>query len=268
MYPKALNKKDWEKMKRKYSELNLRSWEHLDGIKKLSIIRGAYVNIEPIAIFKDDYILNYPKDLYTDKKYILNSTTLNTVRYMALNERKEIGGIINDNKVDVLFSGNENRISLDLKRKAETLFHTHPEDEDVDIDPPSVLDLVSFLALNVQSIAEFIINNKKSKGKNDLKDMLKVQNSAVFTKNEVYIYYISKPLILNISKYLMEIEENFIYNVEKLLETIELYYSAILFEYNMILTEELLQKYINRLSSLGIIVKRFSYTSNPEIFIF
>lgn len=271
MNPKAINKNDWEKMKRKYLELNLSSWGYLDGVKKMSILRGAKININAFAIFGDEYILKYPKDIYmNNKKIILNPTTLNSIRRMALNERKEVGGIINNNKIDILFSGNENRIRLDVKNKAQTLFHTHPEDEDVNIDPPSVLDIVSFLALNVQSIAEFILNNENEKGKKDVKNMLKIQNSAVFTKNEVYVYYISSPLILEISKYLMNVYKNkddFIYEVEKLLETVELYYSYILLPFNMTLDEKRLKEYLTKLSSLGVIVKRFKYTDFPEVYV-
>ena len=264
-YPKAISEKDWDKLKRKYSELNLKSWEHLDGLKKLSLLKGANINIENKFLFGNNYILDYPKDIYLkSKRIILDSSTLNRIRHMALDERKEIGGIINDNKIDVLFSGTKNRIKLDLNKKTQTLFHTHPEDEDLEFDPPSVLDIVSFLALNVQSIAEYILNKQK-----DVKKLLKVENSIVFTKNEVYVYYISYPLIKNITEYLIEIHEtdNFVYKVEKLLEELELYYSKILSRFNMTLDENLLNEYIEYVSKLGIIMKRFKYTSSPEVYV-
>ena len=266
MKPKAIKKQHWNKLKRKYSELSLKSWEYLDGLKKLSLLRGANIELEDKFIFGKDYILKYPEDIYLQsRKIVLHPTILNTIRHLALEEKKEIGGIINNNKIEVLFSGNKNRIKLDLKNKTQTLFHTHPEDEDLIFDPPSVLDIISFLALNVQSIAEFILNGKK-----DVKNLLKVENSMVFTKNEVYVYYISYPLIKEISNQLMkmyEIQDDFIYNVEKLLEEIELYYSKILSRFNMTLDDNLLEEYISYLSNLGIIMKRFSYLSPPIVYV-
>ena len=269
--PKAIKKEYWDKLKRKYSELSLNSWEHLDGLKKNTLLRNANIKLDNKILFGEDYILNYPEDIYLKtKKIILHPTTLNTIRHMAIDEIKEIGGIINNNKIDVLFSGNKNRIKLDLNKKTQTLFHTHPADDDLDFDPPSVLDIVSFLALNVQSIAEYILNGKK-----DVRKLLKVENSMVFTKDEVYVYYISYPLIKNITEYLIDLNEkqdlyqqfDFIYNVEKLLEELELYYSNILSRFNMTLDEKLLNEYIEYLSKLGIIMKRFKYTDKPEVYV-
>tara|TARA_R110001599_G_scaffold108188_2_gene271216 strand:+ start:4422 stop:5243 length:822 start_codon:yes stop_codon:yes gene_type:complete len=273
MKPKALLEKDWSKMLRKYSELNLKSWGYLDGLKKMSILRGAQIQIPYFPIFGQDYLLNYPKNIYMDRKIILNPTTLNTIRHMALDERREIGGTIEENKINVLFTGSNDRINLNINdQKTQSLFHTHPADEDVQWDPPSVLDIVSFLALTVKSIADYILQNKK-----DIKNMLLVENSLVFTKNEVYVYYISYPLMLNISKHLLEMKEvedviedrkDFIYEVEKLLEEIELYYSHILSKYNMSLNEKQLEEYLSELSTLGILVKRFKYTDSPEVYVF
>lgn len=297
MKPKAINEKDWNILKKNY-KINLKVWENLDGLKKINLLRDAKVSLSldskinlsldtnknKESIFGDNYNLSYPKDIYTNRRIILDKTILTRIHEMVLNEKKEIGGIINDNKIDFLFNGNENRIHLDLKKKTQTLFHTHPEDKDILFDPPSVLDIVSFLALTVQSIADFILNND---GEKNINDILKVQNCIVFTKNEIYVYYISYPLILTISEYLMNlmsrdlmsrdlmnINSDYIYEVEKLLEEIELNYSNILSEFNMTLDEELLLKYISQLNSLGILVKRFSYfsyfssTSLAEVYVF
>ena len=86
--PKALKKEDWEKLKRKYSELNLQSWENLDGLKKLSLLRGANIKLDDNFLFGKDYILKYPDDLYLEtRKIILHPTTLNRIRHLALDER-------------------------------------------------------------------------------------------------------------------------------------------------------------------------------------
>ena len=132
MIPKSLKEEYWNKLKRKYSALSYKSWENLDGLKKNTLLRNANIKLDNRILFGEDYILKYPEDIYLKtKKIILHPTTLNSIRHMAIDENIEIGGIINDNKIEVLFSGNENRIKLDLNKKTQTLFHTHPEDEDL-----------------------------------------------------------------------------------------------------------------------------------------
>ena len=155
MIPKAISKENWNKVKKLFPELTTQYWKHLDGLKKNNILKECGVFLNCTAIFGENYILNYPDDLYSKRKTILNENTLNEIKKMV-KLKKEVGGIINNNVVEFLFTGDETKIKLDLQKKADTLFHTHPEDPEVKYDPPSVLDIISFLALNVHSIAEFI----------------------------------------------------------------------------------------------------------------
>jgi hypothetical protein len=276
MKPKGVNEKDWKKLQKKYSLLNFENWSYLDGNKKINLLKGAGINIVPIYLFRKDYNLKYPEDIYMFKKtekLILDPTTLNSLRHMILDEIKEIGGTINfierKFKMEILFIGNENNIDLNLEKDTQTLFHTHPIDEELEFDPPSVLDIISFLILNVESISKLIIDLGNGI-EHPIDDALIVQNSMVFTKNEVYVYYISYPLLKNIIKYIIDLYKNskdFIYSVEKLLEMIEIHYSIILSSFNRNLNNYEIKEYINFLSSLGIIMKRFDYLSVPESYI-
>ncbi len=94
-----------------------------------------------------------------------------------------------------------------------------------------------------------------------LDDILIAQNSIVFTKNEVYVCYISYPLLTNITKYLIKTDKS----LEEILENLE--YSKILNKFNKNLNNNEINEYIEKLSSLGILVKRFTY-NNFEMYIF
>lgn len=274
MKPKAVNEKNWDKMKKKYPSLNFEIWSYLDGIEKINVLKDSQIEIKPIYFFGKNYNLKYPKDIYmfeNTEKIVLDPITLTNFQNMVLYEKKEVGGTLNfllktnNFKTDIFFTGTETSIDLNLEKDTQTLFHTHPINEKLDFDPPSILDIVSFLALNVKFIAESIIDLRN--GIEHGIDDLIVQNSMVFTKNEVYVYYISSPLILNITKYLMKLKnKDFIYNVEKLLEMIEIHYSIILSSFNKNLNNEEIEEYLKILSSLGILIKRFSYLDNPEIY--
>lgn len=275
MKPKALSDEMWNKMLRKYRQLNVRAWNNIDGLQKLALLRGAHINISDEVLFNDiDEEIKYPNDIYNfknAKKVILDVTTLNKMRHISLEERYEVGGIICipcKEKIEILFSGNQNRIDFNLpetSKYALTVFHTHPEDEDVEYDPPSVLDIISFLSFNIKSIADLILNRNKQK-----RDLLKIQDAVVFTKNEVYVYYLSASLVENIVTYLLKLlkEKDFIYEVEKLLEEVELCYAVLLSRFNMNLKDMQVNDYILYLQSLGIIMTRYKYLQQPEIYIY
>jgi hypothetical protein len=261
MKPKSLPEENWNKLLRKYKDLSLKSWNAIDGLKKLALLRGAKIVLNAIPIFGTFYntsIYNFDKC----KKYTFGITELNKMRHIALEEKNEIGGIIGED-IRFLFNGSKNRIQLNIEGQTKnlTLFHTHPQDEDTEYDPPSVLDMVSFLEFNVKSIAERIINK-------NVGQLLKVQNSVVFTKNEVYIYYLSNELVVSITKYLLSLRDraDFVYEVEKLLEEIEIHYSFLLSKFNMELTDAQVKEYISYLNSLGFIVHRYTYNQEVEIF--
>lgn len=251
-----------------------KEWQNIDAIRKIKMINSSSkVNDEiqdEIYPLFGYYNLRYPKDLFNNpQKYVLDGGVKEYIQNIARNEKKERGGIINDNKVELMFNGTENRINLNVTKKCETLFHTHPKDDSVSFDPPSILDIISFLALTIHCIAESIF--KEVKG---IKNAIKVQNSMVFGKDEIYVYYISGPLIKHIYNLLVQKEGSegskdlgvYVEFVEKLLEKMEIYYAFLLEKFNKTLNKKELEEYISYLSSLGIIMKRF--TDNPEYYIF
>jgi len=239
-------------------------WKDLDGIQKINFLKDYNINVIPKYIFGKNYNLNYPEDIYMYKnteKIILNDKLLNEMKDLVENVKNEVGGIINNNDFKILFRGTFNRIELDLEKDTQSLFHTHPRDDDILYDPPSILDIISFLALNIKSIADMLIDLKNGI-EHPSDDILIAQNSIVFTKNEVYICYISHPLLINITKYLIKTNKS----LEEILENVELYYSQILYSFNKNLNNDEINKYIKLLSSLGILIKRFNY-DKPETYI-
>ncbi len=201
------------------------------------------------------------------KKCVLNNIELNRIQDIAINEKKEVGGVIDFNSetnIKILFTGTDDRIDLNLESdtadmKNIILFHTHPKDEDVEYDPPSILDIISFLSFNVKSIADLVLNRDKA----DISKILKIQCSLVFTKNEVYTYYFSHDLIMNITNDLLQVfrenEDEFIERVERILEEIELNYTFSLRKFNKTMNEEEIGEYFKVLNSLGFLIHRSSY---------
>jgi len=266
MKPKFLKIDEWNKLLRKYEYLSLKNWNNLDGLKKIALLKGAKISINPYPIFgtfenEIAKIYNFDKCI----THFFNITELNRMRHIALEERKEIGGIIEFNfeGKDIIFKikGSENRIDLynidENKNKNLTVFHTHPQDEDIEYDPPSVLDIISFLEFNVKSIADRILNK-------NVGELLKIQNSVIFTKNEVYVCYLSDLLVINIVKYLLKMTD--VYEIEKLLEEIEIYYSYLLKRFNMELNNLQINEYISYLKNLGFIIERYKYIDEVKIY--
>jgi hypothetical protein len=286
--PKALQLKDWKSLTKEYETLDLEIWNSLDAMKKLALIRGINLSFPKDIIFGKDFVLNYPEDIYlysiTDK-FILDIDTLNKIRKYVYSE-KEVGGTIlysQKNKKDIYvkisFSGTDNRIDLNLKSDTHTLFHTHPNDFNTnnfsrndfssrDFSPPSILDILSYLAVTIKYIADIIID-LGNHIQHSTDDPLIIQNSMVVSNEAVYVYYISYPLIVSITRHLMNIYQkdanNFVYQVEKLLEEMELSYAKYLFPFNRNLNDRDLEEYLNTLSSLGILIKRFPYSEFPEM---
>ena len=267
-FPKALTLEEWNKLKHKFSKLTLTGWNRLDGLKKLSLLKHN-VEIDNTPIFGNDFTITYPDDIYLfDLAQSYSLQDPHKIRRMTYQNR-EIGGTIEYGKdINIRFSGNENQISLDLKTDTHTLFHTHPA-QDRDFDPPSVLDIISYLALIVKYVADIIIDLDRGI-EHSVDDPLIVQNCMVFTKDEVYVYYISYQLLTSITETLMNIflkSDDFVYQVEKLLEEIELVYASYLNKYNYDLESLELSNYLSTLSSLGIIIKRFKYQEKINVYI-
>jgi hypothetical protein len=286
MKPKALQLKDWKTLTKEYETLDLEIWNSLDAMKKLALIKGINLSFPRDIVFGNDFVLNYPEDIYlysiTDK-FILDIDTLNQIRKYVYSE-KEIGGTIvyskKDIQVKISFSGSDNRIDLNLKSDTHTLFHTHPNNErkynhqdfshrdSTSFSPPSILDILSYLAVTIKYIADIIID-LGNHIQHSTDDPLIIQNSMVVSNEAVYVYYISYPLIVSITQHLMNIyrkdANNFVYQVEKLLEEIELSYAKYLFPFNRNLNDRDLEEYLNTLSSLGILIKRFPYSAFPEM---
>jgi hypothetical protein len=257
----------WEKL-----NISLDKWNNMEGIEKINLLKKHNINVDIKYYFGKEYKIKYPEDIYMfhrKKKLLLDNTLLEKIKNLT-KEKKEFGGTIrfDENKLDILFIGNENNIELNLEKDTQILFHTHPFEKNLKYRPPSVLDIISFLVLNIKSIAELIID--LSQGiEHPIDEELIVENSIVFTQNEVYVYYISYPLLVNINKYLIKLfktNKDFIYSVEKFLELIELEYSMILYSFNKNLNNYEIEEYLKKLSSLGILMKRFKYNEYPETY--
>ena len=273
MKPKALTLEEWNKLKYKFNKLTLNGWNRLDGLKKLSLLKHN-VEINDNPIFGNNFTVKYPEDIYLfdlSQPYSLQDP--HKIRRLTYQNR-EIGGTIEYGQdVQIRFSGSENQISLDLKTDTHTLFHTHPA-QDREFDPPSVLDIISYLALIVKYVADIILDLDRGI-EHSVDDPLIVQNCMVFTKDEIYVYYISHQLLTSITEKLMNIflklsdnnNSDFVYHVEKLLEELELAYASYLCKFNYDLDSSELSNYLSTLSSLGIIIQRFKYDNNLKIYI-
>ena len=277
MRPKALSEADWMKVRGRYRMLNVGRWDGLDGVKKIEILKELNIPTFYEPIFGTDFKVIYPDNVYKFKrstKYKLNEVELLLMREMVLKEKHEIGGILNfkeETNVEILFVGTDTRIDLNLEKSTKDmmsilLFHTHSEDKNIDYDPPSILDVISFLSFNVKSLADLVLNPEKS----NTDKILKIQIGIVFTKNEVYTYYMSHDLIIKIIFHLRNLykQGNFIENAERLLEEIELYYTSYLIKYNTSMTSPQVDDYCKKLGSLGILMKHATYQEGCNCFAF
>lgn len=290
-HPKIFSKRDWENFKKGIKNLNLNSWEHLDGLQKVALLKNKHIHFQPYYIFGTFNIVNYIEGTKNMEKIVIQN--LDKFKNLVASDKKEIGGIIiypnSTPQIKILFFGDETRINLDVfdnkflntEISDLSLFHTHPPTNlseekinngyNIEHDPPSVLDIVSFILLSVKHITDTIIGSKK----------FIIKNSIVFTKGEIYVYSLSKELFTNIfnhlnRKYLSNGQnlEKFVYDVEYLLEKIEIFYSALLYQFyqNWIrelhdtscnsseaCSDALIKKYIDFLASIGIIMKKFKF---------
>jgi hypothetical protein len=275
--PKALAESDWMKIRERYRMLNGKRWDGLDGVKKVEIMKECGIPTFYEPAFGIDFKIVYPNNIYKfskAKSFELNPVELVLMRDSAQNEKHEIGGIVDFTEyknIQILFIGTNTRIDLNLEESTQDkmsllLFHTHPADTDVEFDPPSILDIISFLSFNVKSLADLILNPEKS----DTDKVLKIQVGIVFTKNEVYTYYMSHHLIVKIILHLREInlQGNFIEDSEKLLEEIELYYTSYLLKFNILLNGKKVDDYCRTLATLGILMHRATYSEGCNCFIF
>jgi hypothetical protein len=285
MKPKVINVDDWNKMQKKYKHLNLKTWEYLDSIQKLAIMKTSGVPINPKLIFGHNYQIKYPNDIFNydhTKKYTLSNSIIQQIKDLV-KQKHEIGGILiydstkqnSDNiNMHVLFNGNSDRINLNIldvlnrldkpyTESKMSLFHTHPDTDNVMYDPPSILDVVNFLILSVKMIVDNNLAGKTNSRSSSLHNRLKIRigSSLVFTKNEVYVYYISQPLVDNIIQYVNK-------DIKNIFEEIELYYSAVLYPFNRELKNKEVDQYIHFLSHLGIVMKRYTYNQNIEIYVY
>ena len=277
MKPKALAESDWIKIRQKYRMLNVSRWDGLDGVKKVEILKELNIPTFYEPVFGTEFKVVYPENIYKFKrstKYKMNEVELLLMREMVLKEKHEIGGILNfkeETNVEILFVGTDTRIDLNLEQSTKDmmsllLFHTHPADDELEFDPPSILDIISFLSFNVKSLADLILNPEKA----NTDKILKIQIGIVFTKNEIYTYYMSHDLIIKIILHLREIniQGNFIEDAERLLEEIELCYTSYLLKYNTSMTDRQVNDYCKKLGSLGILMKRSSYEEGCYCFVF
>ena len=240
MNPKILNLQQWENL-----NISLREWNELDGIQKVKLLKLS----GKIPIFGK---FNQMIDIKNTK--IFDFSKMKELIY----QNNEVGGTIDvsEGNYNIQFIGNNNRIPLDLSEKSNStdtlfynLFHTHPIDER-EFNPPSILDIILYLALIIKSLADILLENRED---------LIVQNCIVFAKEGVYIYYANTNLLQAIINRLLTYKNNFVYDVEKLLEEIELSYTSYLLKFNKILNKKEYQEYLHELRTLGFTIEIFPY---------
>ena len=266
MKPKSLTEEEWKRIGKHYRFLNLNRWNMLDGLKKVNVLNEVGIDIVRGPIFGNNYGGKYPDNIYKFGKCRKRKLNMDAIHDIVLNEEKEVGGIITRDEAKILFTGTNNRIDLDLEKSTANmqniiLFHTHPKDETVEHDPPSILDIISFLSFNIKSMANLVLNREKA----DIGKIMKIQCSLVFTQDEIYSYYFSHELVINIVDYLLKVyrenEGMFIDRVEKILEEIEINYSFYLRDFNKVMTNFDVIQYFKKLEFLGFIIHRSSYNN-------
>ncbi len=236
----------------------------------MAIIKHVKIDTNKYNIIARDLTPNYPEDIYLYKmknKYILSDRLLVKMKSLSINNRDELGGILKyDNnyiKDIILFNGDANKINLDLGKDTQTLFHTHPFTGNK-YEPPSILDIISYLANVIKYIADLILDLNKDV-EHPLYDPIVIQNCMVFSEEGVYVYYISHPLIKKIVEKIVNLDIN---SIEKLIEEIEIGYANELFRFNKYYcTVNELNEYLNHLNSLGIMVNFFPYSKKTESYI-
>lgn len=272
--PIILSDTEWNKLCKRFKSLTKKSWDDLDGMKKYALLRNVNVNCDIFSPISDNLKITYPNDIYMinlKTKYILPKSLLVEMKGKVLSNPNEVGGIIEyrpEIKNIHIFDGNHTKIDLDLGTDTQTLYHTHP-DTDGGFEPPSILDVISYLANIIKHIGELIMDLNRNI-EHPLDDPLVIQNSMVFSKDGVFVYYVSDLLLRDIVKKLVKLFKNGNYSEQflKFIDEMELGYCRELFPYNKYYYNiEKLNEYLDRLGKLGIIMKYFPYTSQPESYI-
>ena len=241
MKPKIFDLQQW-----KILNISLQQWNELDGIQKVKLLK-----------------LNYKLPVFGKFNQIIDIKNTKIFDFSKMKEliyqNNEVGGTIDvsdgnyiPQNYNIQFVGNNNRIPLDLSEESNStdiLFHTHPIDER-EFNPPSILDILLYLALIIKSMADILLENRED---------LIVQNCIVFAKEGVYVYHANTNLLQAIINKLLTYKNNFVYDVEKLLEEIELSYASYLLKFNKILTKKEYQEYLHELRSLGFTIELFPY---------
>lgn len=263
---KVLNAEEWKKIR--MTGITEKEWEKTDGLDKVKLIERAGIDLRKFfPTFGTFPGLTYPQSLFPEeeglKEKVLSKEGLLFLNDKAENEGREIGGVIKDGKIKVLFKGDENKIDLtvdEMKEEVDTLFHTHIKTGGIPFDPPSVSDIINYLSLQVKFYADALLGNgDKKRGGNR-----KVKNGAVFAYDEIYVYYISYPLMKKIKEKLKSMwnsrdHEMFIYNVEKLMEHLEISTALFLSSHTRVSNPSELKNYMEALASIGILLKRYRY---------
>ena len=280
--PQLLSDEEWtrltDSLKYRYNNTNKKltydQWQNLDGLTKVSMLKHINIDLNRFSVISKNLYPRYPQDIYLyseKKKYVLPESLLAKIKSYT-NYDHEVAGIISydDNKTikdKIIFEGDFNRVNLNIGKDSETLYHTHPY-ESRPFEPPSVLDIISYLANVIKFIADTIIDSNHGI-EHPLDDPLVYQNSMVFSREGVYVYYISYPLIEEIVRRLAFIlKDNDVNNFTRFIEEIELAYSNELSRFNKYYWNGSdVNEYLLHLNNLGIIIRYFPYTNKPESYI-
>ena len=129
---------------------------------------------------------------------------------------KEIGGIIEDDTVKILYLGGNTDIDLDWTGEAEILFHTHPHHN----DPPSPQDIIFMLTGIIGDLAHIVFDSYHGIEHGE-DTYLSVKKYLVASLDGIYIYYPSQRLIDSLLEDLYTIySENFSKDVSDMIDQI------------------------------------------------
>ncbi len=271
MKPNILSQTEWNILLKK--NITYTIWNNLDGLKKLAFLRNI-VDLSQFKILSDRLSPQYPEDiyLYNIKELRILPTDLLARLKRTTYLSNEIGGTINYDNNNIRefykFNGDINKVVLNLRTDTQTLFHTHPKDERV-YDPPSILDIVSYLANIIHHIGNIVLD-VGNQIEHPLDDPLVIQNSMVFTPKSVYVYYISYDLIKLIVIKLTKLYQsgNYIEKIGSFIQEMEIAYVNYLFPYNSWYnTSQEVERYITELNKIGIIMKRYDYDQSVQSYI-
>ena len=154
---------------------------------------------------------------------------------------KELGGIIEDDTIKILYIGNDTEIDLEWTGETEILFHTHPHHN----DPPSPQD-ISYMLTSVIGDLAHIVYDSRNGINHSLDTYLSVKKYLVVSLDQIYVYFPRQTLIEDLIEDISHLDhDGFSENVDMMIKQIRDYCSDYL-------PSETFTEFKNKLSRIGV----------------